>query len=98
MIGLIVCAAYQYLLVVRNDLEYILTYPDHRHPFFVTDNNFPFRTRIGFGLPYRLGWQMVAHLYRTGQLEGDWTANDVGNSINWYTMGHARSTCYPPQM
>ena len=94
-VGLVVCAAYQYLLVVRSDLEYILTYPSHRHPLFVTDSRFPFRTRIGFGFPYRLGWQMVAQLYRTGQLEGDWAANDAGNSIDWYTMGQARSMCYP---
>jgi len=95
LVGLMICTAYQYLLVVRNDLEYILTYPDHRHPLFITDSRFPFKTRIGFGFPYRLGWQMVAHLYRTGQLEGDWAANDSGNSIDWYTMGRRRSTCYP---
>jgi hypothetical protein len=95
LVGFAASAYYQYLLVVRNDLEYILTYPENRHPFFVTDARFPFNTRIGFGFPYRLGWQMVGHLYRTGELTGDWGGNDDGNSPTWYTSGAARIDCYP---
>lgn len=93
--GFVICAYYEYLLVARNDLEYILTYPRHRQPFFVTDANFPFKTRIGFGFPYRLGWQMVGRLYRTGELAGDWGGNDQGNSPDWYTLRASRTDCYP---
>jgi hypothetical protein len=93
--GFSLCAYYEYLLVMRNDLEYILTYPDNRRSLFVTDARFPFGTRIGFGFPYRLGWQMVGHLYRVGELKGDWGGNDMGNSPDWYTWGAARTDCYP---
>jgi hypothetical protein len=93
--GFSLCAYYEYLLVMRNDLEYILTYPDNRRSLFVTDARFPFGTRIGFGFPYRLGWQMVGHLYRVGELKGDWGGNDMGNSPDWYTRGAARTDCYP---
>jgi hypothetical protein len=93
--GFAVSVYYQYLLVVRNDLEYILTYPENQQPFFVTDARFPFGTRIGFGFPYRLGWQMVGQFYRTGELTGDWGGNDKGNTIDWYTAGAARTNCYP---
>jgi 4-amino-4-deoxy-L-arabinose transferase-like glycosyltransferase len=93
--GFSLCAYYEYILVVRNDLEYILTYPDNRRSLFVTDARFPFGTRIGFGFPYRLGWQMVGHLYRVGELRGDWGGNDKGNSPDWYTWGAARTDCYP---
>jgi 4-amino-4-deoxy-L-arabinose transferase-like glycosyltransferase len=93
--GFVICTYYQYLLVVRNDVEYILTYPENRHPFFVTDARFPFGSRIGFGFPYRLGWQMVGHLYRSGGLAGDWGGNDRGNTPDWYTLGAARTDCYP---
>lgn len=93
--GLIVSGYYQYLLVVRNDLEYILTYPENHRSFFVTDTRFPFGTRIGFGFPYRLGWQMVGHLFRVGELAGDWGGNDEGNSPRWYTFGVPRTNCYP---
>jgi 4-amino-4-deoxy-L-arabinose transferase-like glycosyltransferase len=93
--GVAMSAYYQYLLVVRTDLEYILTYPENRRPLFVTDAQFPFGTRIGFGFPYRLGWQMVSHLYRIGELAGDWGGNDDGNSPDWYTLGVTRTNCYP---
>ena len=93
--GFVVSVYYQYLLVVRNDLEYILTYPENRRSFFVTDGRFPFNTRIGFGFPYRLGWQMVGHLYRTGELGDDWGGNDKANSPGWYTPGATRTDCYP---
>jgi 4-amino-4-deoxy-L-arabinose transferase-like glycosyltransferase len=93
--GLAINTYYQYLLVIRNDLEYILTYPENRRSFFVTDARFPFGTRIGFGFPYRLGWQMVGHLYRTGELVGDWGGNDKGNSPSWYTSWATRTNCYP---
>jgi hypothetical protein len=62
---------------------------------FVTDPEFPFRTRIGFGFPFRLGWQMVSHLYRTGELSGDWGGNDQNNSVDWYMRGRTRTDCYP---
>jgi hypothetical protein len=95
VVGFVASAYYQYLLVMRTDLEYILTYPENRRPFFVTDARFPFNTRIGFGFPYRLGWQMVGHFYRIGELTGDWGSNDDGNSPTWYTLGAARTDCYP---
>jgi hypothetical protein len=88
-------AYYPYMVYLRNDLEYVLTYPKYRSEFYVTDPRFPFGERIGFGFPYRLGWQMVGHLYRTGALSGDWDSNDEGNSLVWYTLGIPRNPCFP---
>jgi hypothetical protein len=38
---------------------------------------------------------MVGHLYRTGELVGNWGGNDKGNSPSWYTLGATRTDCYP---
>jgi hypothetical protein len=37
----------------------------------------------------------VGHLYRTGELAGDWGGNDQGNTPDWYTLGAPRTDCYP---
>ena len=86
---------YEHLVFLRTDLEYMLTYPEHRNPVFWSDPRYPFDIRIGWGFPYRLGWQTVSELYRSGQLAGDWYGNDEGNSIGWYTLGWPRNPCYP---
>ncbi len=88
-------AWYEQLLFVRTDLEYMLTYPQHRQSAFWTDPRFPYDIRIGWGYPYRLGWQTIAELYRSGQLAGDWYGTDENNSILWYTLGWPRNPCYP---
>jgi hypothetical protein len=86
---------YEYLVFMRTDLEYMLTYPEHRQPLFPSDPRFPFDIRIGWGFPYRLGWQTVSQLYREGQLAGDWYSTDENNSIYWYTLGWPRNPCFP---
>lgn len=86
---------YEILVFMRPDLEYMLTYPEHRHPAFWSDPQYPFDIRIGWGFPYRLGWQTVSELYRSRQLNGDWYGNDENNSITWYTLGALRNPCFP---
>jgi hypothetical protein len=88
-------AWYVDLIFMRTDLEHMLTYPQHRNPLFVSDSRYPFDIRIGWGFPYRLGWQTVSDLYRQGVLTGDWYGNDHNNSIFWYTLGQPRNPCYP---
>jgi hypothetical protein len=88
-------AWYEYLVFARTDLEYILTYPKNRQPVFWGDPRFPYDLRIGWGYPYRLGWQTISELYRSGQLAGDWYGTDENNSIYWYTLGWPRNPCYP---
>lgn len=88
-------AWYAHLVFMRTDLEYMLTYPKHRSPIFWSDSRFPFDIRIGWGFPYRLGWQTISELYRAGQLAGDWYSTDENNSIYWYTLGWPRNPCYP---
>lgn len=88
-------AWYAHLVFMRTDLEYMLTYPKHRNSIFWSDPRYPFDIRIGWGFPYRLGWQTVSELYRSGQLAGDWYGNDENNSIFWYTLGWPRNPCYP---
>jgi 4-amino-4-deoxy-L-arabinose transferase-like glycosyltransferase len=88
-------AWYEHLVFMRTDLEYMLTYPQHRNSVFWSDPRYPFDIRIGWGFPYRLGWQTISELYRRGQLAGDWYGTDDNNSIYWYTLGWPRNPCYP---
>jgi hypothetical protein len=92
---LLVFAGNTVLIFLRNDLEYILTYPAHKSAFYPTDADFPYGARIGFGYPFRLGWQLIGQLRRTGQLSGDWGGNDDGNAPRWYMLGVPYTPCYP---
>lgn len=83
------------MVLLRTDLEYVLTYPEHKSAVYPTDGDYPYGTRIGFGYPFRLGWQTVGKLKRTGHLEGTWAGNDGGNAPNWYMLGKMPTVCYP---
>ena len=87
--------AYEYLLFVDTDKEYIFTYPEHRQPWYWEDENFPFGSRRLYGAPHRLGWQMINQLYLQGELDDDWDSNDDGSNLLWYTLGAPRYPCYP---
>jgi hypothetical protein len=92
---LVIFAGHTWLLFLRSDLEYVLTYPAHKSSIYPTDAAFPYGTRIGFGYPFRLGWQLAGQLRRTGQLEGSWAGNDDGNAPIWYMLGARSTPCYP---
>ncbi|MFN8459552.1 MAG: hypothetical protein U0401_33715 [Anaerolineae bacterium] len=92
---LAIFAGHTAMLFLRSDWEYILTYPDYTSSLYPTDRDFPYGTRIGFGYPFRLGWQLVGQMRRTGQLEGDWAGNDDGNAPRWYMLGQTPTPCYP---
>lgn len=95
-IGLLaVFAGHTVMLFLRSNLEYVLTYPEHKSDFYPTDTAYPYGTRIGFGYPFRLGWQLVGQLRRTGQLAGSWAGNDDGNAPLWYMLGVRSTPCYP---
>jgi 4-amino-4-deoxy-L-arabinose transferase-like glycosyltransferase len=88
-------AAYEYLLFVDIEREYIFTYPEHKSALYWEDDDFPFGSRRLYGAPHRLGWQMINHLYADGTLQGDWNSNDDGSNLFWYTLGWPRNPCYP---
>jgi hypothetical protein len=88
-------AAYQYLLFVDREREYIFTYPEYKQSFYWEDPDFPFGSRRLYGAPHRLGWQMIHQLYAQGELQGDWDSNDDGSNLFWYTLGAPRNPCYP---
>lgn len=92
---LAIFAGHTVMLFLRSNLEYVLTYPEHKSNFYPTDAAYPYGTRIGFGYPFRLGWQLVGQLRRTGQLEGNWAGNDDGNAPLWYMLGARSTPCYP---
>lgn len=91
----VIFAAHAVMLFLRSDNEFILSYPEHKSAFFPTDNLFPYDTRIGFGFPYRLGWQTIGALKQDGLLDGTWVANDDGNTLEWYMHGERQTRCYP---
>jgi hypothetical protein len=88
-------AIYQYLLFADAGREYVFTYPRHKNSFYWEDPDFPFGSRRLYGVPHRLGWQMVRHLYAQGDLQGAWDSNDEGTNLFWYTLGAQRNPCYP---
>jgi len=92
---LAIFAGHTFMLFLRSDLEYVLTYPAYKSSFYPTDAAYPYGSRIGFGYPFRLGWQLIGQLRRTGQLEGSWAGNDDGNAPNWYMLGARSTPCYP---
>ncbi|MCL4300482.1 MAG: glycosyltransferase family 39 protein [Anaerolineae bacterium] len=92
---LAIFAGHALMLFLRSNVEYVLTYPEHKSNFYPTDAAYPYGTRIGFGYPFRLGWQLVGQLRRTGQLEGSWAGNDDGNAPLWYMLGDPSTPCYP---
>jgi 4-amino-4-deoxy-L-arabinose transferase-like glycosyltransferase len=92
---LMLFAGHTSMLFLGSNWEYILTYPEHKSIFYPTDSQFPYGSRIGFGYPFRLGWQLVGQLRRTGQLAGDWAGNDDGNAPRWYMLGQPPTPCYP---
>jgi 4-amino-4-deoxy-L-arabinose transferase-like glycosyltransferase len=83
------------MLFLQSSREYILTFPAHQSALYPTDTAYPYGSRIGFGYPFRLGWQTIGQLKRTGQLTGSWAGNDAGNAPNWYMLGQEPSPCYP---
>ncbi len=92
---LLLFANHTWLVLLRSDLEYMLTYPEHKSALYPTDAAYPYGTRIGFGYPFRLGWQTVGQLKRTGHLTGTWAGNDDGNAPNWYMLNTPQTLCYP---
>lgn len=88
-------AHYQYILFADAHREYIFTYPEHKSAFYWEDPAFPFGSRRPYGMPHRLGWQMIQQLFLAGTLQGDWDSNDRGTNLFWYTLGWPRNPCYP---
>jgi hypothetical protein len=86
---------YEYLLFVDTTREYVFTYPEHKSPVYWEAADFPFNSRRPYGMPHRLGWQMINRLYLQGALQGDWDSNDDGTNLFWYTLGSPRNPCYP---
>jgi len=88
-------ANYQSMLFVDAHTEYIFTYPQHKSTLYWEDPSFPFSSRRPYGMPHRLGWQMIQQLFLEGTLQGDWDSNDRGTNLFWYTLGWPRNPCYP---
>jgi 4-amino-4-deoxy-L-arabinose transferase-like glycosyltransferase len=92
---LLIFAGHSAMLFLWSDLEYVLTYPRHKSIVYPTDAAYPYGSRIGFGYPFRLGWQAVGQLRRTGHLDGPWAGNDAGAAPTWYMLGVPPTPCYP---
>jgi hypothetical protein len=86
---------YQYMLFAATHTEYIFTYPKNKSALYWEDPAFPFGSRRPYGMPHRLGWQMIQQLFLAGTLQGDWDSNDHGTNLFWYTLGWPRNPCYP---
>jgi 4-amino-4-deoxy-L-arabinose transferase-like glycosyltransferase len=76
-------AFYTYILFVRTDPEYALSYPQHRIPlYWNTHQERPLRF---FGLPHKSGWKTIGYLVGVGVLQGDYRTNEKSEVAGWYT-------------
>jgi hypothetical protein len=76
-------AYYTYILFVRTEPEYALSYPQHRIPLYW--NTHQGRPRQFFGLPHKSGWKTIGYLYKAGTLQGDYRTNEKSEIAGWYT-------------
>lgn len=76
-------AFYAYVLFVRTEPEYALSYPQHRIPLYW--NTHQERPRRFFGLPHKSGWKTIGYLYKVGTLQGDYRTNEKSEVAGWYT-------------
>jgi hypothetical protein len=76
-------AFYTYVLFVRTDPEYALSYPQHRIPLYW--NTHQERPPRFFGLPHKSGWKTIGYLYKAGILQGDYRTNEKSEIAGWYT-------------
>jgi 4-amino-4-deoxy-L-arabinose transferase-like glycosyltransferase len=76
-------AFYTYVLFVRTDPEYALSYPQHRIAlYWNTHQERPLRF---FGLPHKSGWKTIGYLYEASTLQGDYRTNEKSEVASWYT-------------
>jgi len=79
----VLSAFYTYVLFVRTDPEYALSYPRHRIALYW--NTHQERPQRFFGLPHKSGWKTVGYLYKAGTLQGDYRTNEKSEISGWYT-------------
>jgi len=84
--AVVICALsafYTYVLFVRTDPEYALSYPQHRIALYW--NTHQERPQRFFGLPHKSGWKTIGYLYKAGTLQGDYRTNEKSEIAGWYT-------------
>ncbi|MFB0535636.1 MAG: ArnT family glycosyltransferase, partial [Anaerolineae bacterium] len=76
-------AFYTYIAFIEHDIEYVLSFPQHRMALYWTPwDRLP---RVGlFGFPHKAGWKTVGYLYRVGLLRGDHKNNEGPEIVRWY--------------
>ncbi|MEZ4681726.1 MAG: glycosyltransferase family 39 protein [Caldilineaceae bacterium] len=78
---------YVYQLFVKNEVEVLRTWDEHRPAGYWTSYDSPTFESI-FGFPIRNGWQTVAVLYDQGVLNGRFDTNDRFSMVpDWYLRG-----------
>lgn len=80
---LAVSAFYTYILFVRTEPEYALSYPENRISFYWNTHTSP--PKRFFGFPHKSGWKVIGYLYRTGELKGTYRSNEKKEITRWYT-------------
>ena len=79
----VLSAFYTYVLFVRTDPEYALSYPRYRIALYW--NTHQERPQRFFGLPHKSGWKTIGYLYKAGTLQGDYRTNEKSEISGWYT-------------
>lgn len=87
------CGYYAWLVFLRPTPEYALTYPQYRHPFYLT--LYDERHGEAFGFPQKSGWKTISYLYQTGALRGAYETNELYQKAQWYTRRQFRDADPP---
>jgi hypothetical protein len=87
-------AFYTYIAFIEHDIEYILSFPQHRMALYWTPwDRLP---SVGlFGFPHKSGWKTVGYLYRVGLLRGDHRDNEGPEIVRWYLRENLPPTDQP---
>jgi len=77
---------YQYSFFIRNDVEVLRTWPQHRPQGYWSAYTTPIESSI-FGFPHRNGWKAAAVLRAQGVIDGAFETNTKDWIVDWYTRG-----------
>jgi 4-amino-4-deoxy-L-arabinose transferase-like glycosyltransferase len=94
-LALLLAVPYLFLAYVQQSPEYQRSFPLARPALYedLAADSVPWEGIFGF--PHRDGWKVVGELYRRGELQGTYDANQRDRMSIWYTRGEQQCASYP---
>jgi 4-amino-4-deoxy-L-arabinose transferase-like glycosyltransferase len=94
-LALLLAVPYLFLAFVQQSPEYQRSFPVARPALYedLASDRVPWDGIFGF--PHRDGWKVVGELYRRGELQGTYDANQRDRMSIWYTRGEQQCADKP---